>query len=159
METKIILQRFKSFDDYSSIENNLEDGTFFIIAETGQFGAVIHKGASRWNILSPPNTFKDFDIPDGELVISSRDSINEAVYKLAQFMQTIGDNTAIALDTANIALNTVKSFEYNGDVDAKLVSDVEELKSKHVLISEKDFAEKSLEGLNPNVIYYIYEND
>lgn len=152
----MILKRFKTFSDYSNVESTLEDGTFFIIAETGQFGAIIDKG-SRWNILSPPNTLKDFDIPEGELVISSRDTINEAIFKLAQHVQTIGDNTALALDKANIAINAVSNYE--GDVDGNIAVAIEELKNQTCVISEEEFERKSLEGLNPHVIYYIYEND
>lgn len=162
METKMILQRYKSFNDYASVEANLGDGTFFIIAETGQFGAIIDKRDkgdenARWTVLTPPATLKDFDIPDGDLVISSKDTINEAVFKLAQHVQTIGDNTTLALDKADMAINVVTKYE--GDVDGNMALAIEELKKQTCVVSEEEFERKSLEGLNPNVIYYIYEND
>lgn len=152
----MILKRFKSFDDYSAVEAELLDGTFFIIADTGQFGAIVDKG-SRWNILSPPNTLKDFELPEGEVIITERDTISQAIGKLAKQIQDLGDNAEEAKNTANDAITAVKNLEYTGETNPDLEVRVTQLESKVVLISEEEY--DALEGLDQNKIYYIYEND
>lgn len=152
----MILQRFKSFSDYSAVEAELLDGTFFIIADTGQFGAIVDKG-ERWNILSPPNTLKDFELPEGDVVITQRDTVHQAICKLAKQIQDLGDNVEEAKNTANDAMTIIKNFEFNGDYNAEFESRLTQLESKIVMMSESEFDE--LEGIDQNKIYYIYEND
>lgn len=148
---KLLLYRFSTLEKYRNAV--LEDGTFFVIVESGQLG--VRKGDI--DILTPPNTLFDYELPEGEVVITQNDTISQAIGKLERRIQNLGDNAEEALNTANDAITAVKNLEYTGDTDPDLEARVTQLESKIVLMSESEF--EALEGIDQNKIYYIYEND
>ena len=148
---KLYLRRFSTLENYQNAV--IEDGTFFVIVESGQLG--VRKG--EVDILTPPNTLYDYELPDGEVVITQNDTIAQAIAKLEKRANDFADDVEEALNTANNAIETVRSLEFDGDVDAQLVADVQELKTRIELISEEAFEAKV--GFDRNRIYYIYEND
>ena len=148
---KLYLRRFSTLENYQNAD--IVDGTFFVIVESGQLG--VRKG--EVDLLTPPNTLYDYELPDGEVVITQNDTIAQAIAKLEKRANDFADNVEEALNTANNAIETVRSLEFDGDVDAQLVADVQELKTRIELISEEDFEAKV--GFDRNRIYYIYEND
>lgn len=148
---KLYLRRFSTLENYQNAD--IVDGTFFVIVESGQLG--VRKG--EVDILTPPNTLYDYELPDGEVVITQNDTITQAIGKLEKRANDFADNVEEALNTANNAIETVRNLEFDGDVDARLVADVQELKTRIELISEEDFEAKV--GFDRNRIYYIYEND
>lgn len=148
---KLYLRRFSTLENYQNAD--IVDGTFFVIVESGQLG--VRKG--EVDILTPPNTLYDYELPDGEVVITQNDTIAQAIAKLEKRANDFADDVEEALNTANNAIETVRSLEFDGDVDAQLVADVQELKTRIELISEEAFEAKV--GFDRNRIYYIYEND
>lgn len=148
---KLYLRRFSTLENYQNAD--IVDGTFFVIVESGQLG--VRKG--EVDILTPPNTLYDYELPDGEVVITQNDTIAQAIAKLEKRANDFADDVEEALNTANNAIETVRSLEFDGDVDAQLVEDVQELKTRIELISEEAFEAKV--GFDRNRIYYIYEND
>lgn len=148
---KLYLRRFSTLENYQNAD--IVDGTFFVIVESGQLG--VRKGDI--DILTPPNTLFDYELPDGDMVITQNDTISQAIGKLERRIQNLGDNAEEALNTANDAITAVKNLEYTGDTDPDLEARVTQLESKIVLMSESEF--EALEGIDQNKIYYIYEND
>ena len=148
---KLYLRRFSTLENYQNAV--IEDGTFFVIIESGQLG--VRKG--ELDILTPPNTFYDYQLPDGEVVITQNDTITQAIAKLEKRANDYADAAEQAINTANDAMATVRSLEYTGGVDTNLVADVEELKSRIEILSEEQF--EAMDGFDKNRIYYIYEND
>lgn len=148
---KLYLRRFSTLENYQNAD--IVDGTFFVIVESGQLG--VRKG--EVDLLTPPNTLYDYELPDGEVIITQNDTIAQAIAKLEKRANDFADDVEEALNTANNAIETVRSLEFDGDVDAQLVADVQELKTRIELISEEDFEAKV--GFDRNRIYYIYEND
>lgn len=148
---KLYLRRFSTLENYQNAV--IEDGTFFVIVESGQLG--VRKG--ELDILTPSNTLRDYELPDGEVVITQNDTIAQAIAKLEKRLNNFGDNIETAVNTANNAIDAVKNLEFNGDYNAELEVRVTTLENKIELISEEDF--DVLEGFDPNRIYYIYEND
>ena len=73
---KLYLRRFSTLENYQNAV--IEDGTFFVIVESGQLG--VRKGGL--DILTPSNTLHDYKLPDGEVVITQNDTIAEAIAKL-----------------------------------------------------------------------------
>ena len=148
---KLYLRRFSTLENYQNAD--IVYGTFFVIVESGQLG--VRKG--EVDLLTPPNTLYDYELPDGEVVITQNDTIAQAIAKLEKRANDFADDVEEALNTANNAIETVRSLEFDGDVDARLVADVQELKTRIELISEEAFEAKV--GFDRNRIYYIYEND
>jgi hypothetical protein len=148
---KLYLRRFSTLENYQNAV--IEDGTFFVIVESGQLG--VRKG--ELDILTPSNTLRDYELPEGEVVITQNDTIAQAIAKLEQRLNNFGDNIETAVNTANNAIDAVKNLEFNGDYNAELEIRVTTLENKIELISEEDF--DALEGYDPNRVYYIYEND
>lgn len=148
---KLYLRRFSTLENYQNAV--IEDGTFFVIIESGQLG--VRKG--ELDILTPPNTLCDYQLPEGEVVITQNDTITQAIAKLEKRANDYADAAEHAINTANDAMATVRSLEYTGGVDTNLVADVEELKSRIEILSEEQF--EAMDGFDKNRIYYIYEND
>lgn len=148
---KLYLRRFSTLENYQNAV--IEDGTFFVIIESGQLG--VRKG--ELDILTPPNTLYDYQLPEGEVVITQNDTITQAIAKLEKRANDYADTVEQAINTANDAMATVRSLEYTGEVDTNLVADVEELKSRIEILSEEQF--EAMDGFDKNRIYYIYEND
>ena len=148
---KLYLRRFSTLENYQNAV--IEDGTFFVIVESGQLG--VRKG--ELDILTPSNTLRDYELPEGEVIITQNDTIAQAIAKLEQRLNNFGDNIETAINTANNAIDAVKNLEFNGDYNAELEVRVTTLENKIELISEEDF--DALEGYDPNRVYYIYEND
>lgn len=145
------LRRFSTLENYQNA--NIVDGTFFIIVESGQLG--VRRG--ELDILTPPNTLRDYKLPDGEIIITQNDTIAQAIGKLEKRIINLGDNVSEAINIANNAINAVKNLEYNGESDPNVEVRLSQLESKTILISESEF--EALEGLDQNKIYYIYEDD
>lgn len=148
---KLYLRRFSTLENYQNAV--IEDGTFFVIVESGQLG--VRKG--ELDILTPSNTLRDYELPEGEVIITQNDTIAQAIAKLEQRLNNFGDNIETAVNTANNAIDAVKNLEFNGDYNAELEVRVTTLENKIELISEEDF--DALKGYDPNRVYYIYEND
>ena len=148
---KLYLRRFSTLENYQNAV--IEDGTFFVIIESGQLG--VRKG--ELDILTPPNTLYDYQLPEGEVVITQNDTITQAIAKLEKRANNYADAAEQAINIANDAMATVRSLEYTGEVDTNLVADVEELKSRIEILSEEQF--EAMDGFDKNRIYYIYEND
>ena len=148
---KLYLRRFSTLENYQNAV--IEDGTFFVIIESGQLG--VRKG--ELDILTPPNTLYDYQLPEGEVVITQNDTITQAIAKLEKRANDYADAAEQAINTANDAMATVRLLEYTGEVDTNLVADVEELKSRIEILSEEQF--EAMDGFDKNRIYYIYEND
>lgn len=151
--SKLYLKRFANWDLYQ--ETEIPDGTFFVIVDSGQLG--VRKG--EVDVLTPPNTLKDYKLPEGELVITQHDTIAQAIAKLDKQIMNYADTSAEAINKANAAIKAVSNLEYNGednpDHEARLI----QLESKIVLISESDFEAQQTDGLDPTKVYYIYDND
>lgn len=151
--SKLYLKRFANWDLYQNTE--IPDGTFFVIVDSGQLG--VRKGDV--DILTPPKTLKDYKLPDGDLVITQNDTISQAIAKLEKQIMNYADTSAEAINTANDAIVAVRNLEYTGednpDHEARLV----QLESKIILMSESEFEAQQTDGLDPNKVYYIYDND
>lgn len=154
---QITLKRFKDVATYTENRTNgsLKDGDLFIIDETRQLGTNC-KGNF---ILTPSNTLMDYTLPDGELVITSNDSISRAIAKLEYRVK-------VAKNLANTAINTVNALEELEnvtDTEAALLAKIVALENqianlpKHTLISE--VAYNALPEIDQNTVYYIYTND
>ena len=148
---KLYLRRFSTLENYQNAD--IVDGTFFVIVESGQLG--VRKG--EVDVLTPPNTLYDYELPEGEVVITQNDTIAQAIGKLEKRIMDLGDNAEEAVNTANDAMNAVKNLEFNGETNPDHERRLTQLESKIVLMSESDF--DAMEGLDSNKIYYIYEND
>ena len=74
---QLTLKRFKDVASYTENKTNgsLKDGDLFIIDETRQLGT----NCKGNYILTPSNTLHDYVLPQGELVITSHDSISKAI--------------------------------------------------------------------------------
>ena len=148
---KLYLRRFSTLENYQNAD--IVDGTFFVIVESGQLG--VRKG--EVDILTPPNTLYDYELPDGEVVITQNDTIAQAIGKLEKRANNFADTVEEAINTANNAIEAVRNLEFDGennpDVEARLVT----LENQITVISEEEF--ESMEGFDSNRIYYIYEND
>ena len=149
--SKLYLKRFTTLDAYQN--TNIPDGTFFIIVESGQLG--VRKG--DLDILTPPNTLYDYQLPDGEIVITQNDTISQAIGKLEKQIQNLADNAEEAKNKAEDAITAVRNLEYSGETNPDLEMRVTQLESRIEILSESEF--ESLEGLDQNKIYYIYDND
>lgn len=148
---KLYLRRFSTLENYQNAD--IVDGTFFVIVESGQLG--VRKG--ELDILTPPNTLYDYQLPDGEVIITQNDTIAQAIGKLEKRLNNFSDTVEEAINTANDAIETVRNLEYNGEDDPELEARITVLENKIELISEEDF--EAMEGFDRNRIYYIYEND
>lgn len=148
---KLNLRRFSTLENYQNAV--IEDGTFFVIVESGQLG--VRKG--DLDILTPSNTLRDYKLPDGEVVITQNDTIAEAVAKLEKRLINFSDNVESAVNTANDAIEAVKNLDFNGEVDPNHESRIVALENQIEVISEEEFEAK--EGFDKNRIYYIYSND
>lgn len=148
---KLHLCRFSTLEKYQNAE--IADGTFFVIAESGQLG-VRRNGQ---DILTPPNSLYDYKLPEGELVITQNDTITQAIAKLEKRALDYSNTAEEAYNVASDAMEVVRNLEYDGekdpDVEARLVA----LENRIQFISEADFEAK--EGLDKNKVYYIYDND
>lgn len=148
---KLYLRRFSTLENYQNAV--IEDGTFFVIVESGQLG--VRKG--ELDILTPPNTLYDYQLPDGEVVITSNDTISQAIAKLEKRIIDFSDNIEEAINTSNNAMDAVKNLAFNGDYNSELETRVTVLENKIEVISEEEF--EAMEGFDKNRVYYIYEND
>lgn len=148
---KLNLRRFSTLKNYQNAV--LEDGTFFVIVESGQLG--VRKG--NLDILTPCNTLRDYVLPNGEIIITQNDTIAQAIAKLEKRLNNFSDDVTEAVNTSNNALETVQNLEYNGEVNPNHESRIVALENKIVLISEAEFSE--MVGFDRNKVYYIYEND
>lgn len=148
---KLYLRRFSTLENYQNAV--IEDGTFFVIVESGQLG--VRKG--ELDILTPSNTLRDYELPEGEIVITQNDTIAEAIAKLEKRIVNIADNVESAVNTANDAIEAVRNLDFNGDVNPDHESRIVALENQIEIISEEEFEAK--EGFDRNRIYYIYEND
>ena len=147
----LYLRRFSTLEKYNNAE--IEDGTFFVIVESGQLG--VRKGSK--DILTPCNTLRDYELPDGEVVITQNDTIASAFSKLVERINRFSDVTEEAVNTANNAIEIVQNLEYDGEINVDHESRIVELENRIEIISEDEFEQKI--GFDKNRIYYIYEND
>jgi hypothetical protein len=148
---KLYLRRFSTLENYQNAV--IEDGTFFVIVESGQLG--VRKG--ELDILTPSNTLRDYQLPEGEVVITQNDTIAEAIAKLEKRVIDFSDNAETAVNTANDAMEAVRNLDFNGEVNPDHESRIVALENQIEVISEEEFEAK--EGFDRNRIYYIYEND
>ena len=148
---KLYLRRFSTLENYQNAV--IEDGTFFVIVESGQLG--VRKG--ELDILTPSNTLRDYELPEGEVIITQNDTIAEAIAKLEKRIINIADNVESAVNTANDAIEAVRNLDFNGDINPDHESRIVALENQIEIISEEEFEAK--EGFDRNRIYYIYEND
>ena len=147
----LYLRRFSTLEKYNNAE--IEDGTFFVIVESGQLG--VRKGSK--DILTPCNTLRDYELPEGEVVITQNDTIASAFSKLVERINRFSDVTEEAVNTANNAIEIVQNLEYDGEINVDHESRIVELENRIEIISEDEFEQKI--GFDKNRIYYIYEND
>ena len=73
---KLYLRRFSTLENYQNAV--IEDGTFFVIVESGQLG--VRKG--ELDILTPSNTLRDYELPEGEVVITQNDTMLKPLLNL-----------------------------------------------------------------------------
>lgn len=149
---KLYLRRFSTLENYQNAV--IEDGTFFVIVESGQLG--VRKG--ELDILTPSNTLKNYELPEGEVIITQNDTIAQAIAKLEKRLNGFSDLMEETVNSANDALNAIENFKYEGEDEWKLSVDMrlEDVK-KAKIISEEEF--EQMDGFDINRIYYIYEND
>lgn len=148
---KLYLRRFSTLENYQNAD--IVDGTFFVIVESGQLG--VRKG--EVDILTPPNTLYDYELPEGDVVITQNDTIAEAIAKLEKRIIDFSDNVEGAVNTANDAMEAVRNLDFNGEVNPDHESRIVALENQIEILSEEEFEAK--EGFDRNRIYYIYEND
>lgn len=148
---KLYLRRFSTLENYQKAD--IVDGTFFVIVESGQLG--VRKG--EVDILTPPNTLYDYELPEGDVVITQNDTIAQAIGKLEKRIMDLGDHAEEAINTANDAMTAVRNLEYNGEANPDYEGRLATLESRIVLMSESAF--EGMDGLDSNKIYYVYEND
>ena len=148
---KLYLRRFSTLENYQNAE--IIDGTFFVIEESGQLG--VRKG--DLDILTPPNTLYNYQLPEGEIVITQNDTIAQAIAKLEKRIIDFSDNIETAINTSNNAMDAVKNLEFNGEVNPDHETRIVALENQIEVISEEEFEAK--ESFDRNRIYYIYEND
>lgn len=148
---KLYLRRFSTLENYQNAV--IEDGTFFVISESGQLG--VRRG--EFDVLTPCNTLRDYELPDGDVIITQNDTIAEAIAKLEKRLNNFSDITEEALNTANDALESVSNLNYDGEINPDHEARITVLENKIVLISEEEF--EAMNGFDKNRIYYIYEND
>lgn len=148
---KLYLRRFSTLENYQNAV--IEDGTFFVIVESGQLG--VRKG--ELDILTPSNTLRDYQLPEGEVIITSNDTIAEAIAKLEKRLNDFSDNIEGAINTSNDAMEAIRNLEFNGEINPDHETRIVALESRIEIISEEEFEAK--EGFDRNRIYYIYEND
>lgn len=94
---KLYLRRFSSLDNYRKAD--IEDGTFFVIEESGQLG--VRKG--NLDILTPSNTLFDYPLPEGEMIITQNDTITQAISKLELGLINLADDVQTAKDDSKEA--------------------------------------------------------
>ena len=109
------------------------------------------------DIITPSNTLRDYQLPEGEVVITSNDTIAEAIAKLEKRINDFSDNAEKAVNTANDAIEAVRNLDFNGEINPDHESRIVALENQIEIISEEEFEAK--EGFDRNRIYYIYEND
>ena len=154
---KITLKRFKDVAAYTENKTGgtIKDGDLFIINETRQIGT----NCKGNYILTPSNTLNDYIPVEGELFITGHDSISRAIAKLEY-------RVGLVKNLANSALNAVanlEELENVTDTEAALVVKISELEAKleglpkHVCLSETAY--NTLDEIDQNTVYYIYEND
>ena len=148
---KLYLRRFSTLENYQNAV--IEDGTFFVIVESGQLG--VRKG--ELDILTPCNTLRDYELPEGEIIITQNDTIAQAIAKLEKRLNNIGDNVEEAVNRSNDAIEAVRNLEYNGEVNPDHEARITILEKQIEVISEEEF--EVMEGFDRNKVYYIYEND
>lgn len=148
---KLYLRRFSTLENYQNAV--IEDGTFFVIVESGQLG--VRKG--ELDILTPSNTLRDYQLPEGDVVITQNDTIAEAIAKLEKRIIDFADNVEAAVNTSNNAMEAVRNLEFNGEINPDHETRIVALENQIEIISEEEFEAK--EGFDRNRIYYIYEND
>lgn len=148
---KLYLRRFSTLENYQNAV--IEDGTFFVIVESGQLG--VRKGGL--DILTPCNTLRDYHLPDGEIIITQNDTIAQAIAKLEKRLNNFSDNVEEAINTSNNAIEAIRNLEYNGEVNPDHEERIVALEKQIQLISEEEF--ERMDGFDRNKVYYIYEND
>lgn len=148
---KLYLRRFSTLENYQNAV--IEDGTFFVIVESGQLG--VRKG--ELDILTPCNTLRDYQLPDGEIIITQNDTIAQAIAKLEKRLNNFSDNVEEAINTSNNAIEAIRNLEYNGEVNPDHEERIVALEKQIQLISEEEF--ERMDGFDRNKVYYIYEND
>lgn len=148
---KLYLRRFSTLENYQNAV--IEDGTFFVIVESGQLG--VRKG--ELDILTPCNTLRDYHLPDGEIIITQNDTIAQAIAKLEKRLNNFSDNVEEAINTSNNAIEAIRNLEYNGEVNPDHEERIVALEKQIQLISEEEF--ERMDGFDRNKVYYIYEND
>lgn len=154
---KLTLKRFKDKAAYTENKTNgsLKDGDLFIIDETRQLGT----NCKGNYILTPSNTLSDYTLPNGELVITSHDSISRAIAKLEYRVNLVKSLAQNAIDS----VTSLGDLENVTDKEAALLTKIVELENKldnlpkHVHLSETAYNE--LENIDQNTVYYIYAND
>ena len=154
---RITLKRFKSHEAYlnSKSEGTIRDGDLFVIDETRQLGT----NCKGNHILTPSNTLRDYTLPDGEIVITSHDSISRAIAKLEYRVNVAKNLAKNAIDT----IANLEELENVTDKEVALISKITELENrlndlpKHVCLSE--LAYTNLDEIDQNTVYYIYAND
>lgn len=150
----LYLRRFSTLENYRNAD--IEDGTFFVIVESGQLG--VRKG--DLDILTPPETLYDYPIPDGEVIITQNDTITQAFVKLEKRLISLGEDVQIAKSDAKEAkdaLGILTDNENYSDWEKAITGEIIFLKERHQVVSESEF--EALPGIKPNYIYYIYEDD
>lgn len=150
---KLYLRRFSSLDNYRKAD--IEDGTFFVIEESGQLG--VRKG--NLDILTPSNTLFDYPLPEGEMIITQNDTITQAISKLELGLINLADDVQTAKDDskeAKEALGFLKDDSSHTEWEKAIAGEISFLKNRHQIISESDF--ENLSGINRGYIYYIYED-
>jgi len=148
---KLYLRRFSTLENYQNAV--IEDGTFFVIVESGQLG--VRKG--ELDILTSSNTLRDYQLPEGDVIITSNDTIAEAIAKLEKRLNDFSDNIEGAINTSNDAMEAVRNLDFNGEINPDHETRIVALENQIEILSEEEFEAK--EGFDRNRIYYIYEND
>lgn len=146
-----LLRRFSTLENYTNAK--IEDGTFFVIVESGQLG--VRKG--DLDILTPSNILYDYELPEGDVIITQNDTIAEAIAKLEQRLNNFSDDVEEAINTSNNAISAIENLDYKGEVNPDHEIRIVALENKIEVISEEEF--EAMEGFDKNRIYYIYEND
>lgn len=156
---QITLKRFKNLETYlnSKSEGTIKDGDLFIISDTKQLGT----NCKGNYILTPSNTLQDYVLPDGEIVITSHDSISRAIAKLEYRVNA----AKILAETAINTVSNLEELENVTDTEAALLARITDLENrienlpKHVCLSETAYSSLESEGIDQNTVYFIYAND
>lgn len=150
------LKRFPTVSKYEANRVDIEDGDFFIIDETEQLGTN-YRGSI---FLTPSNILHGYSLPEGEVIITSRDSISKAIGKLEKHVNNTDLNVGEAIvksEDAYAAFEEIKNLPID-DSDAALSARISALEQRDIVISEEEFSALEAAGkVLEDKIYYIYE--